>query len=148
VGVNCDIAVETHPTHTGALIETGATEDADGVPRNLGGAGKERFVYARQDGLWRTAFDIGMQVFKGVPLGRCGGAPVLAPIDGFLRGIARDGAFAPAGVKLIEIDPRGRSAAWTGSDQRGRAIAEAAVKAIRIRSTLQKSLAGAGQPSR
>jgi len=142
-GANCDIAVETHPGHTGALVETGTTDAADGIPRTLGRAGKERFVYSRQDGIWRTAVDIGMQVFKGYPLGRHGDAPVFAPIDGFLRGIARDGAFAPAGVKLIEIDPRGRCAAWTGSDQRGRAIAEAAVKAIRVRAKLRKSLASA-----
>jgi hypothetical protein len=86
-----------------------------------------------------------MHVFKGFPLGHHGDAAVFAPMDGFLRGIARDGAFAPAGVKLIEVDPRGRSAAWTGSDQRGRAIAEAVIKAIRVRGKLRKG-AGAGRP--
>ncbi|SFK25063.1 xanthine dehydrogenase [Methylocapsa palsarum] len=143
VGVNCDIAVETHPAHTGELVEIGATDGPDGVPRALGGAGGERFVYSRRDGIWRTAVDVGMQVFRGFPLGRHGGAQILAPIDGSLRGIARDGAFAPAGVKLIEIDPRGRSAAWTGSDQRGRAIAEAAAKAIRTCARLRKAMATA-----
>jgi len=60
-------------------------------------------------------------------------------MDGFLRGIARDATFVPQGVKLLEIDPRGRAANWTGSDQRGRAIAEATVRAIRIRATRQPS---------
>jgi hypothetical protein len=51
-------------------------------------------------------------------------------MDGFLRGIARDGVHAARGVKLVEIDPRGRASNWTGTDERGRAIAEAVVRAI------------------
>jgi Na+-translocating ferredoxin:NAD+ oxidoreductase RnfC subunit len=74
--------------------------------------------------------DIGARVYKGFVLGHHDGVPVHAPMDGFLRGIARDGANVPRGVKLIEIDPRGRAASWKGSDERGRAIAEATVKAI------------------
>ncbi|HPG04259.1 MAG TPA: xanthine dehydrogenase, partial [Rhodoblastus sp.] len=73
-----------------------------------------------------------MRVFKGFVLGHLDGAPVHAPIDGLVRGIARDGARMPAGVKLLEIDPRGRKAKWTGMDERGRAIAEATVSAIKI----------------
>jgi xanthine dehydrogenase accessory factor len=56
----------------------------------------------------------------------------LSPIDGVVRGIARDSTSVLAGVKLIEIDPRGRRASWTGIDERGRAIAEATLRAIRI----------------
>ena len=56
-----------------------------------------------------------------------------APIDGFLRGVARDGVEILQGVKIVEIDPRGRSANWTGTDERGRTIAEATAKALQIR---------------
>jgi hypothetical protein len=132
-GLNCDVAIETHPARTGRVIETGATAVADRVARDLGGAGAQRFVSANGHGIWRTPVDIGMRVFKGLVLGHHDGAPVHAPIDGYLRGVARDGAFAPFGVKLIEIDPRGRAASWTGSDQRGRAIADGTIKAIRNR---------------
>jgi hypothetical protein len=140
VGRNCDIAVETHPKMTGRLIEDGCSEPADGAPRQLGRAGKERFVYSDCRGSWRTPVDVGMQVFKGFEIGRLAGEIVQAPIDGFLRGIVRDGCLVPEGVKLLEIDPRGREAAWTGTDERGRAIAEAAMKAIRVRSTVRKTL--------
>jgi hypothetical protein len=47
-----------------------------------------------------------------------------------LRGIVRDGSEVPAGVKLLEIDPRGRHAQWTGIDDRGRTIAKAVMTAI------------------
>jgi xanthine dehydrogenase accessory factor len=128
---NCDVAVETHPQRTGELVGAGKTRLADGVARPLGGVGKERFVYAPREGVWRTPFDVGAQVFKGVVLGYLDGVPVRAPRDGRLRGVARDGALIPADVKLIEIDPRGRGASWTGVDERGRVIASAVVEAIR-----------------
>ena len=57
---------------------------------------------------------------------------MVAPRDGILRGIARDGIEVPAGIKLLEIDPRGRDAQWTGTDGRGRAIASATAAAVRL----------------
>ena len=143
VGTNCDIAIETHPAKVGRVVEQGATDLADGVARNLGGVGKERFIYADRHGLWRTPVDIGARVFKGFVIGHHEGVPVHAPMDGFLRGIARDGTFAPCGVKLAEFDPRGRAATWTGSDQRGRAIAEATAKAIHLGAARPISLGAA-----
>jgi len=129
VGVNCDVGIETHPAEIGALISLGATKLADGRARTLGGAGRERFVYSDRDGVWHTPVDIGTRVFKGLQLGLLGKMPIFAPMDGTLRGIVRDGLHVPAGVKLLEIDPRGREACWTGMDERGRAIARSVVAA-------------------
>ena len=126
-----------------AARRKGATDPADGVSRELGGVGRDRFAYSSRAGVWRTAVDIGMRIFKGMALGNHDGAPIYAPMDGFLRGIARDATFVPEGVKLLEIDPRGRAANWTGSDRRGRAIAEAAVKAIRLRTAARRRTARA-----
>lgn len=130
VGVNCDIAIETHPCETGAVVTAGATLPADGQARDLGGAGRERFVYAGHDAVWHTPVDIGARIYRGFQLGSLGGQPVLAPLDGTLRGVVRDGARVPAGVKLLEIDPRGRGASWTGMDARGRAIAAGVAVAV------------------
>lgn len=132
VGVNCDIAVETRPAHAGAVIEAGATDEPDGVSRELGGVGKDRFVYSDHAGIWRTPVEIGMWIPKGFMVGRHGDVGVHAPIDGFVRGVVRDATLAPVGVKLLEIDPRGRTACWTGTDERGRIIAEATFKAITL----------------
>jgi hypothetical protein len=55
-----------------------------------GGTSIPRFVYSDVAGPWRTALDVGMRVFRGVPVGRLGSRPILAPLDGILRGIARD----------------------------------------------------------
>jgi hypothetical protein len=143
VGVNCDIAIETHPAKNGTIVQNGATEAADGIARQLGGTGRERFVYSDRSGLWHTPVDIGMRVFKGFLLGNLDGAAVHAPMDGVLRGIARDATRFPVGVKIVEIDARGRQAGWTGTDERGRAIAEATIKAIRLRAARKKILESA-----
>ena len=129
-GFNCDVAIETHPSQSGLIVEGGKTRPPDGLASNLGEAGTERFVYSRHAGMWRTPLDVGAQVHKGVAVGKHAGAPVFASMDGVLRGIARDGTFAPKGVKLVEIDPRGEAALWTDSDDRGRAIAKASGAAI------------------
>jgi hypothetical protein len=131
IGENCDIAVETRPVKCGAIVEAGATDNFDGVPNPLGGAGRERFTYAETSGVWHTPLDIGARVFRGLSLGNLNGATITAPMDGVLRGLARDGVFVPEGAKLLEVDPRGRRARWTGLDTRARRIAEATVQAIR-----------------
>jgi len=138
---NCDIAIETHPASAGKLVDIGRTKAADGLARDLGGVGKERFIYAQRKGVWRTPLDIGAQIFKGYVLGHLDGLPVRAPMDGFLRGVARDGTLMPANVKLVEIDPRGRNANWFGTDERGRAIATATAEAVRARMAPRKRAA-------
>jgi hypothetical protein len=133
VGVNCDIAVETRPARTGAIVGAGSTDAADGISRSLGGVGRDRFVYSDREGAWRGFAGIGRRVYQGFLLGFLHDAPVHAPIDGVVRGMPRTGAQIPMGVKLIEIDPRGPQACWTGVDERGRAIAAAALRAIQMR---------------
>ena len=132
VGVNCDIAVETRPAKNGTVVKFGRTDPADGTARSLGGAGAERFVYSERHGRWHTPLEIGTRVFRGLVVGHLDGQPVPAPIDGILRGLVRDSTSVPSGVKLLEIDARGADARWTGTDERGRAIAEATATAMRI----------------
>jgi hypothetical protein len=129
VAKNCDVAIETLPSKNGTILYRGRTEPADGRARLLGGVGAERFVYAARAGRWHSAADIGTRVFKDFTVGVLDGAPVLAPMDGVLRGVVRDGCDAPAGVKLLEIDPR-RRPSFTGIDERGRDIARATMHAI------------------
>ncbi|HMK91084.1 MAG TPA: xanthine dehydrogenase [Methylocystis sp.] len=125
-GRNCDVAIETQP----ATSSLSLSRDAEGHERQLGGVGRERFFFAPRSGIWRTPLDIGAKIYKGVVLGRQEGVAIVATMDGILRGVARDGAYAPIDAKLIEIDPRGRAACWTGTDDYGRAIAAATADAV------------------
>jgi len=129
-GANCDIAIETRPGKAGRIVKEGCTDQPDGVSRRLGDHAGERFVRADFAGRWNTAIEIGTRVFKNFIVGHLGNEPVRAPFDGILRGIVRDGTEVPAGVKLLEIDSRGRKASWTGTDDRGRLIANAVAEAI------------------
>jgi xanthine dehydrogenase accessory factor len=146
IGVNCDIAVETRPAMNGTVLTRGRTDAADGRTQSLGRLGAERLVYTDRAGHWHTRIEIGMRAFKGFVLGHLDGMPVCSPIDGVVRGIARDSTTVPSGVKLIEIDPRGRRASWTGIDERGRAIAEATLRAIRIRQSQRAMLEAVSGP--
>jgi xanthine dehydrogenase accessory factor len=132
-GGNCDVAIETRPEQAGKIVEFGATDSADHTPSPLGGVGAQRLVYSDRDGLWHTALEIGVRAFKGMMIGRLAGLPVRAPIDGPVRGVARDGSLVPRGVKILEIDPRGRHASWLGIEPRAAKIAGAVAHAVRIR---------------
>ena len=129
-GVNCDLAIETRPGKAGQIIREGCADQPDGISRRLGGHAGERFVRAEFSGRWNTAIEIGTRVFKDFVVGHLGNVAVRAPFDGILRGIVRDGTEVPGGAKLLEIDPRGRRAKWTGTDDRGRLIASAVAEAI------------------
>ena len=132
-GGNCDIAIETRPGKAGRLLRHGATDAPDEMPRRLGNSFDNRFVRTEVAGRWHTAIEIGTRVFKDFTVGHLGNVPVRAPFDGFLRGVVRDGSEVPAGTKLLEIDPRGRRASWTGIDSRAKIIAKAVTKAIALR---------------
>lgn len=129
-GANCDVAIETRPGKTGRILRHGETDGPDGVARRLGGRWNDRFVRAEIPGRWHTAVEIGTRVFKNFVVGHLANVPVRAPFDGILRGIVRDGTEVPVGVKLIEIDPRGRRAVWAGLDARAQAIATALMHAV------------------
>ncbi len=129
VGKNCDVAIETHPSKSGTILYSGRTDACNGEARILGGIGAQRFVYSEKRGRWNSAVPIGARLYKDFPAGFLDGAAVLAPLDGAVRGIVRDGTEVPEGVKLLEIDPR-RHPSWTGIDERGRSIARATLNAI------------------
>lgn len=132
-GENCDLAIETRPGKEGQILQRGPTDAADGVARKLGTVAAERFVHAQVPGRWHTAIEIGTRVFRDFHIGYLGTESIRAPFDGMVRGVVRDGTEVPAGVKLLEIDPRGRGADWTGLDARAHVIAKAVSRALSFR---------------
>ncbi|WP_454915270.1 xanthine dehydrogenase [Xanthobacter sediminis] len=132
-GANCDVAIETRPGKEGRIIQYGPTDAPDGVAQPLGNSRSERFVHTEVPGRWHTAIEIGTRVYKDFLIGHLGNVPVRAPFDGVVRGVVRDGTEVPAGVKLLELDPRGRNADWTGLDARALIIAKAVTRALSFR---------------
>jgi len=140
-GENVDVAVETAPEAIALVLHAGTTIPAHGRSMTLNGIGAERFGRAPAEGLWRTSHVTGQFVQAGDVVGACAGIAVAAPFAGRLRGLVRDGALAPPGVKLLEVDPRGLDAQWRGIPPRAAEIAAATLAAVRERLAATAELA-------
>ena len=130
-GETVDLAVETSwGEDLGRVVTHGATFPLEGEPRPLAGHGRGRYVYAPAAGIFRTRRHIGDAVRAGEVVAHLDGAPLLAPLDGVLRGLTRDGVPVAAGTKVIEVDPRGPGAAVTGIGERPGRIADGVLRAV------------------
>ncbi len=138
---NCDVAVDAPPERGAGAGHHGWTTGAASAA--AGAAANDHSAYAPGAGRWRTAIEIGTPVHRGAVLGLLSGTPYRAPCDGVVRGLIRDDSDVPAGAPLLEIDPRGRHAQWTGIDERGRAIAKAVLDAVQQRSERPRPLIAA-----
>jgi xanthine dehydrogenase accessory factor len=130
-GSNVDVAVETMwGDRLGEVIESGSTAALAGEPRPIGGAARERFVYAPEAGRFITSARIGDRVEEGAVVAKIGDISLRAPIGGVLRGLTRSGVNVSARTKVIEVDPRGDMAGVVGLGERPRRIAEGVLKAL------------------
>lgn len=138
-GEDVDAAVETkRGHHLGRVILRGSAIPNTGVPGVIAGYAAERVIHAPAAGEMTFVrdktgqmIDIGALVKKGQEIARVGGVPVLATIDGVLRGLIRECYPVTEGLKIADIDPRPEQAAYcdTVSDK-ARAIGGGVVEAL------------------
>jgi xanthine dehydrogenase accessory factor len=106
-GRNCHVAIETQwGEQMGRVLRDRPAAERSGGPQPIDGVGRQRFVSAIRSGTWTTRASLGQAVAAGDALGELDGTPILAPIAGTLRGLARAGVQVRAGHRLIEVDPR------------------------------------------
>lgn len=110
-GKDVTAVVETNRGHDlGRVIWQGFAEPDTGIPGSIGGYTKERVIHAPADGVVRVLSEIGQQVSQGTVIAHIelNGlvTPVLATIDGVLRGMIHDGFSVKTGFKMADIDPR------------------------------------------
>ncbi len=117
----------------GRVLWSGRSQDYTGKHREIGGFGRERYVYAPDAGRFRTRHDVLDPVRQGEIVGWVDATPLQAGIAGILRGLAYDGLPVAAGAKLVEIDPTGDPARCRGIGERPAAIARGVVAALRER---------------
>lgn len=106
--------IETMRGHSlGRVIYEGTAIANTGIPAVVGGYGKERVIKSPAKGILRNRKQIADVVKKGDVVAviqkendPATEIPVLASIDGILRGMIRDGYPVTEGFKIADIDPR------------------------------------------
>lgn len=135
-GEDVDAVIETKRGHDlGRVLWQGTAAPNTGIPGVIGGYGKERVIHSPAEGILRNVSRITDTVTKGQEIAvvetENGGVPVLASLDGLLRGLIRDGYPVTKGFKIADIDPRVEEYrnCFTISDK-ARCIAGGVVEAI------------------
>ncbi|MDQ7028710.1 MAG: selenium-dependent molybdenum cofactor biosynthesis protein YqeB [Ardenticatenia bacterium] len=108
-GRDCHAVVETNRGHfLGRVYWQGHAEPNTGTPGPVAGYRAERVLRAPVDGIVRAFADIGDAVVADQIVAEVGGVPVRAPFAGVVRGLIADGTPVQAGLKIGDVDPRGR----------------------------------------
>jgi xanthine dehydrogenase accessory factor len=130
-GNDVHIVIETNRGHhLGRMILKGTVEPDTGIPGEIGGYTVERVLRTMKKGIFLPQKSIGERVSKGSVVAVVDDFPVIAKISGIVRGLLREGIEVKKGMKVGDIDPRGkRELCFTISDK-ARAIGGSVLEAI------------------
>jgi xanthine dehydrogenase accessory factor len=133
------------PTQVHAVIETqrgaelgivrwqGEAQADTGRPAEVLGHTLARVLRAPVSGRFHARRAIGDLIACGETVAEVEGQPVVSALDGLLRGLLADGVRVDAGVKVGDVDPRGRAVDPYRISEKGRAIAAGTLEAILLR---------------
>lgn len=106
-GVDVHAVIETHRGHNvGRVIIFGSAEPNTSIPGPVNGYTTERLLRAPTEGVFEPVVEINSTVKTGDIIGYVNKKPVLAEIDGLLRGLIKGGIWVKKGLKIGDIDPR------------------------------------------
>lgn len=130
-GRDVDLVVETNRGHhLGRVIRAGSAEADTGLPAPVDGITTARVLRAPSTGFLFGARRIGEAVAAGDVVAWVSHQPLRAEVAGVLRGLVRDGIRVVAGMKVADIDPRGRPEYCYTISDKARAIAGGVLEAI------------------
>ena len=150
-GKDCDAVVETMRGATlGQPIYDGEPIPNTGVPGMVGGYAIERLLKAAADGEMKPVCHIGDIVKKGEILAYIGDEPVVAQIDGIIRGMLQEGVQVTKGLKIGDVDPRTDPALVNLISDKSRKIGRGVCQAVDtlLQRTTGMVLLAAGESSR
>jgi selenium-dependent molybdenum hydroxylase system protein, yqeB family len=131
VGKDCMAVVETKRGHSlGKVILEGSAIPNTGIPGNIGGFTKERLISSECAGVFKSNAKIGDIVKKGDIVAYVDKTPVLAKIDGVVRGMLQDFIKVSKGFKLGDIDPRANIEHCFSISDKARAVGGGALEAV------------------
>lgn len=130
-GRDVDRVIETLRGPTlGRVIENGCSAPNTGIPSPMGGFTRERLLRAACSGIFTATLPLGVLVQKNDIIGHVDNQPVIARIDGILRGLIRDNTRVKDQLKIGDIDPRGNQETLDSISRKARAIGGGVLEAI------------------
>ena len=130
-GKDVHMVIETSRGHNlGRVILNGCSEPNTGIPGNINGYTKERVLRSHCSGIFNSSFTIGSLVKPNDVVGHVNDQPIIAQIDGVLRGQIRNNIMVTKQQKVGDIDPRGNRQYCTTISEKARAIGGSVLEAI------------------
>jgi len=130
-GKDVHVAIETNRGHNlGRVILSGSAEPDTGIPGEIGGYGVERVLRTMKAGIFRPKKLIGDRINKGSVVAVVDDYPIIAVISGVIRGLLSEGVGAKKGMKVGDIDPRGKRELCFSISEKARAIGGGVLEAI------------------
>ncbi|WP_418824950.1 selenium-dependent molybdenum cofactor biosynthesis protein YqeB [Paratractidigestivibacter faecalis] len=129
--VDVDAAVETMRGHyLGRVYYTGSPLPNTAIPGLIGGYAGERVLRAPADGTFTPCVKIGDEVKAGTVCGTVAGQPMVATIDGVVRGLLQEGVPVTRGMKSGDVDPRCHPEYITMASDKALAVGGGVLEAI------------------
>ena len=130
-GRDCHFVIETNRGHDlGRIIASGPAAPNTGIPGDIAGQTDARVLRAPVDGRFQSERSIGDLVRANDIVGYVGAKPLTARLDGMLRGLIGAGTDVAVGMKLGDIDPRGRREYCDTISDKARAIAGSVLECV------------------
>ncbi len=130
-GLDVDIVIETMRGHDlGRLIFSGEALPNTDTPGVISGKSNQRLLKAVAEGVFRPQRQISEMVRAGEIIAYCGDQPMIALIDGCLRGLLHQELVVHQGMKVGDIDPRGVPEYCFTISDKARALGGAVLTAI------------------
>ena len=129
--VDVDAAVETMRGHyLGRVYYTGSPLPNTAIPGLIGGYAGERVLRAPADGTFVPCVEIGDEVKAGTVCGTVADKPMVATIDGVVRGLLQEGVQVTKGMKSGDVDPRCHPEYITMASDKALAVGGGVLEAI------------------
>jgi len=130
-GKDVHAVIETNRgQNLGKVISKGSAEPDTGIPGEVGGFTVERVLRTMKSGTFSPQKKIGDRVSKGSVVAVVDDYPVIAMVSGVVRGLLREGVTAKKGMKVGDIDPRGKKELCFSISEKARAIGGGVLEAI------------------
>ena len=133
-GKDVHVVIETNRGNDlGKMILNGTAEPDTGIPGEISGYTMERLLRTMKKGIFHPQKAIGERVNKGSVVAVVDDFPVIARISGVVRGLLREGVEVKKGMKVGDIDPRGKKEVCFNISDKARAIGGGVLEAILYR---------------